>query len=448
MKYAGDILPLTRDLKGPVVAKPADIPPDEKVRSIIFEWEKDYADYITRRNILASNLKAAYTIIWGQCSETMRAKVKSSTEYTAKSAICDCEWLLKTIRGVTLKFDGQRKIHRSISDAHGAYHSYRPAPDVTLAVYLEEFSALVDTIEHYGGCIGHDTALTDFEPSASTAEEKQKGARDKLLAMDFLKKAPRGRFGGLLTDLDNLFSRGADQYPKDLAEAHSLLVNYQPPRSGYQKPPPVPDDNDDTPAGSELSFAQLGAVVPGSDGATHAHIQCFACKSKGHYANMCPTDKDVQLLQCGKSPGTDDDGDFTFTSINTNVAIPKTWVLLDSQSTISVFCNRDLLTRIRPCVKPLLVHTNGGHQISNYVGEVRNFGTVWFNEDSLANILSLAEVRKNITSPWTLPSTLPCAFIVPTALSCVSPNTSLDYTFMTQQHLKTIAPMLPATLLF
>jgi len=150
MKYAGDILPLTHDLKGLVVAKPADIPANEKVHSVIFEWEKDYADYITCRNILASNLKAAYTIIWGQCSETMWAKVKLSTEYTAKSATCDCEWLLKTIRGVTLKFDGQHKIHCSISDAHGTYHLYRPAPDVMLAVYLEEFSALVDTIEHYG----------------------------------------------------------------------------------------------------------------------------------------------------------------------------------------------------------------------------------------------------------------------------------------------------------
>ena len=28
------------------------------------------------------------------------------------------------------------------------------------------------------------------------------------------------------------------------------------------------------------------------------------------------------------------------------------------------------------------------------VGTVKNFGQVWFNEESLANILSLAEVRK------------------------------------------------------
>jgi len=74
-----------------------------------------------------------------------------------------------------LGFDGQRKIHWSISDAHGAYDAYRPAPDVSLAVYLEEFTALVETIEHYGGCIGHNTALTDYEMAATTLEAKKKG---------------------------------------------------------------------------------------------------------------------------------------------------------------------------------------------------------------------------------------------------------------------------------
>jgi len=57
-------------------------------------------------------------------------------------------------------------------------------------------------------------------------EDRKKQARDKLLAMDFLKKAPCTRFGALLIKLDNLFSRGADQYPKDIIAAHSLLVNY------------------------------------------------------------------------------------------------------------------------------------------------------------------------------------------------------------------------------
>jgi hypothetical protein len=42
----------------------------------------------------------------------------------------------------------------------------------------------------------------------------------------------------------------------------------------------------------------------------------------------------------------------------------------------------------------LKVHTNGGTQISSLVGDIKNFGTVWYDPDSLANIFSLAAVRK------------------------------------------------------
>jgi hypothetical protein len=75
--------------------------------------------------------------------------------------------------------------------------------------------------------------------------------------------------------------------------------------------------------------------------------------------------------------------------------IPHTWILLDSQSTVSVFKNRNLLTNIRPSARTLRVHTNGGTQTSNQIGTVPNFGDVWYNTKSLANILSMAEVRRN-----------------------------------------------------
>jgi predicted restriction endonuclease len=65
--------------------------------------------------------------------------------------------------------------------------------------------------------------------------------------------------------------------------------------------------------------------------------------------------------------------------------IPDTWILLNSQSTVSVFKNRQLLTNIRNSPSSLRMHTNGG---------IQKFGDVWFNPASLANILSMAEVSK------------------------------------------------------
>ena len=85
---------------------------------------------------------------------------------------------------------------------------------------------------------------------------------------------------------------------------------------------------------------------------------------------------------------------FSFSQLPNNSSIPNTWVLLDSQSTMSVFNNPRYLTNIRRSTSMMTVITNGGFQSSTQIGEIANFGTVWYNPDSIANILSLAEVRK------------------------------------------------------
>jgi hypothetical protein len=74
--------------------------------------------------------------------------------------------------------------------------------------------------------------------------------------------------------------------------------------------------------------------------------------------------------------------------------ILSTWVLFDSQLTVSVFKNRELVSNIQRSDTELRVYSNGGTQISREICMVKNFGDVWFNANSLANILSMAEVRK------------------------------------------------------
>jgi hypothetical protein len=151
------------------------------------------------------------------------------------------------------------------------------------------------------------------------------------------------------------------------------------------------------------TFVQAEIPVAGIDGVTHVNIKCFACNHQGHYSGSCPTDgkTNIQLLQATSGTDTIDDGvekgvetSFTFAQLP-HTLIPKHWVLLDSQSTVSVFNNPVMLKNLHKSSTPLKVFTNGGCQISHLIGDIPNFGTVWYNPNSLANILSLAEVRKN-----------------------------------------------------
>ena len=159
---------------------------------------------------------------------------------------------------------------------------------------------------------------------------------------------------------------------------------------------------EDGDAVTEMSFLQV-SPVPGTDGVTHGSIKCYACQKMGHYAGQCPREAEaeegVQLLNVELEESYEEEyvSEFVFLQKqDTRLShIPSTWVLLDSCSTVSVFKTRKYVTNIRKGDRILKALTNGGHQSSTDIADTQNFGHVWFNEDSLANILSLAEVSKH-----------------------------------------------------
>ena len=104
----------------------------------------------------------------------MRAKLKSLPEYNDKDGESDCVWLLKSIRGIMLRFEGQRYVFLSLNDALQNLCTYRQLPDIFLAIYLEEFQNLVDVFEHYGGAIGTFPGLVAaISGDGTTAEKNQ-----------------------------------------------------------------------------------------------------------------------------------------------------------------------------------------------------------------------------------------------------------------------------------
>jgi len=75
--------------------------------------------------------------------------------------------------------------------------------------------------------------------------------------------------------------------------------------------------------------------------------------------------------------------------MNDKARIPDSWILLDSQSTVDVFMNKRLLKNIHDAKKPLSLLYNDGIATVSKVGDISGYGTVWFYEDGIANILSL-----------------------------------------------------------
>jgi hypothetical protein len=68
-------------------------------------------------------------------------------------------------------------------------------------------------------------------------------------------------------------------------------------------------------------------------------------------------------------------------------------ILLDSESSTSIFCNPSFVTDIHETDEVLELLTNGGPLKTNLKATVPGFGLVWFDSDSIANIFALADME-------------------------------------------------------
>ena len=425
LKFPKDMKSLTNKLKQPIVTEPAAITEnDAKDRSKILIWKEDMKVYHKRKQCLEDNLMDVFAVIWGQCSVSVQAKVKLSKEYDEKKDDVDCAWLLNEVKNVINKLEGKRHKFSAIVEARDSVHNFVQKEGENNSNYFENFKSLIESFEHYGGTIGGDHGLleeiTDKSdpdhpgeiPQGTDADKvrkwiendmkyKQKVAaasRDRTLGIMFLKKADRTRYGDLWTSIHNQYSRGTDQFPNDLTEAYNILTTHK--REVIRKHAPKKDKE---PPGESvqpgLSFLQQEhEVVAGTDDKVYKSVLCYGCKKRGHYRGKCPNANKTVGVNALQLEDKDDkiQYELIFTQVDRALNdIPDNWILLDSQSTVSVFGNKDFLTNIRKVNKKLTLVTNGGKQESDEIGDLRNFGVVWYNKESLANILSLAQVRKN-----------------------------------------------------
>jgi hypothetical protein len=363
-------------------------------------WETEMKSFMKRRDKMESNLRAIFSIIWGQCAPLMQSKLESIADYDLKSVDCDCCWLLKETQGITHCFEGKRNVFISLDNAWSDCYSFRQGRNKDPHEHLKEQQALVQVLDRHGAAIGSAGPHVASVIASVTADWAAKNdstpllqedlsalataaAKTKVIAVGFLKRSDTKRHGGLWTDLENSFSRGTGDYSKDLTEAFALLL-------ACCKPPPSQQpgraDNEDV---SGHTFLLQNALVAGSDGETHQSAKCHNCNRFGHFSIQCPdrraTDA-VQLLQVKESSDDyvsaftflnilgDADPDIVLAQAGPNI-IPSTWMLLDSQSTCSVFKDRKLLTNVRDSPRTLRVYTNGGTQTSTKIGNVKNLAT-------------------------------------------------------------------------
>jgi len=112
-KYGMDTRLALENLHDVTAEMPED-PAENATRTEIRIWEKRVDDYVKQDTTKKENLKTAYSLIWGQCSDPMRQRLVSANTFSQIASHGDAIELLKLIKSITYNYQSQKYLPRAI----------------------------------------------------------------------------------------------------------------------------------------------------------------------------------------------------------------------------------------------------------------------------------------------------------------------------------------------
>jgi Zinc knuckle len=243
---------------------------------------------VRRETQLEENMKTAYLLVWRQCSDMMRQRIETYNAYSEISTTGDVIALHKIIKGINYNFQSQKHVPVSLHEAkkrfYGCYQAIYQSIQAT-------FQNNVDVIAHIGCSIGLDPAMFTYaaeelgkEVSELSEQDKEK-ARNQYIATALILGADRSRFGKLIDKMQNDYLQGYNSYPKSMAAAMNLMVNWK--QESNQTNGTVLGSN----AASFVTNGNSNNPQQNSRNGrapTQINITCYQCGAIGHYASACP----------------------------------------------------------------------------------------------------------------------------------------------------------------
>jgi hypothetical protein len=271
-------------------------------------------------------------------------------------------------------------------------------PTQTNSDYYEDFTAMMEVIEEYGGAgslayfpnmIKKELTTKSIDMENATGDEMKeakKTVREKFLAALMLNGANRDKYGELKRSMAENYVTGTSEYPESPEVVLRILNAYVPPvgwnKRIRQDPTNLSDD---------------GALFAQSDGddSWKANVTCHGCGKKGHLKRECPNkkeDKD-QMHATIDEEDNPDNVETLFVQQKSNGMVNENYLLLDNQSTVKQIANPSMLKNIRKSSKPTKIHCNAGMSKTDLKGELGGM-TVYHNPNGIANVLSLKSVAE------------------------------------------------------
>jgi hypothetical protein len=430
-------------LKAPTVSEP--LPPanygtDQVNAAEKFKWEMQMKEIYRTQEDIKRLVQKLYSLILGQCTDALIARIEAHSKYATASVARDGIELLAVIKSICFNFQDQKYVPQSIYESKKRWYKIEQGRGEPLTQYYERYQNNVEVIEQCGGTVGYEegvqaTVYKDEGVSPTTTDAGEiKSVLDKtkerMLATGFIMGADEARYKSMILEFENSYTMGVDKWPKTLTDAHRVLANWK----GIATAGVRIDSQG-------VSFNTDGTTEDRGGGGGRGP-KCWRCFEVGHLKRDCPNPKVAPGTQGGQPAGaapaagggdantqvseltsTEDSKELTANQLLTNAAssgeydaevhfsflecgvalnnigpsnsnIPSDWILLDNQSTVDVFSNEKLLKNIRTVPSSMRIRTQAGEITTNTVGDLHNYGSVWYCEGGIANILSLNNVKR------------------------------------------------------
>ncbi|KAL7573431.1 hypothetical protein ACA910_013750 [Epithemia clementina (nom. ined.)] len=395
-------------------------------------YQAEIKQFLERERALEENRDKAYALIFGTyCSKAIQSRVEEHPDYESKIRDNPIE-LLKTVSVLMHNTVRARYPYASLYDAMMRLFNLKQQENEHLTDYVKRFKQSRDVLKSHMGTKWLEQFMEHTEEYQNESDTKKKDelkdqSFERFMAFMIMRNSDQAKYRSLTNGLVSQYSMENDQYPKTITAATDILANHRhdnfKKRSEHGKSKEQEELDNKNTATNETSFAQSGET------------KCYCCGKKGHKSPQCPKKDSIpksewaikkaeQLLQTedGNDENSDDDnesiesnatsgtnrstgsncgqGRRSWSNFQTNMMnagdenTMQEAITLDNGSTLSLFCNPDLVDNIRETSSTLELRTNAGTRHCSKKASVPGFGSVWFDKDAIANIFGFADLVK------------------------------------------------------
>ena len=419
------------------------------------KWKTKYKnwDYLTSKRNEAQ--KAAYAIVIGQCSDSVKDKMKTHATWNNVQSSLDLIELLKLIRTGMYSGTPSRKSTLTYIEAEINMISYRQANKLSNSKYLEIFRNKVEVFEMVGGEPGTcaERVITQLtlngiapdNPSNAEIATAKTQAREEYLSVLFIKNSDPNRYSKNVGALKiKHVENDGDPYPSNLPKALEMLETWEEVQN-ENPPPPVSNEESgvayntvqeyygDTSGrgrgdnsggrgrvGNRFGRGGRGGRGRGRDNRGRGERNHRAAQGAPNNRNDDPNLDQNHNIEHENENGDElieNDGDMfddydgnnnnnqnvgPYIDTCHNIARAQklnsdksNTIIIDSASTVDVIGDKNILHDIHDALLPLKVKTIGAYTFikkQSYMGDYPP--PVWYHPDGGVNILSLNNVQK------------------------------------------------------